>query len=401
MTFKPNDHSEAQLTKPEIAQAIHVDLKESRDFFAAQKTVDKSLTTDPHTLHFDTASIYGDSNGAKTIDSRSPVSEANPNNGQGLFIGSQSDFDRLNTIKAADPRNDVLSRAEITQGALSELIASNTNGNNKVDREEWLKIAGRFGYNSEGANRAYDLGSAMANQGISLSEITDRIITPGYIAADTNNNGIDRNEFKRLIGNNTDNPPQPEHNDTTGKITDGSDLYGLFKLDAGVSQGDVDQVKTALKDVPEPVRQAIRDYKPEIIITPNMPVEGAAAYWDAANNQVVIGAGTGLVKEAAAHEFWHVADTRWGITAEAGFKEAAARDLANGALSKLGPYASVLADDPIVSGTPVGDAFAEVGVDIDRFYGGTDAQTNIAPLMGRAFANTETWLRQWTNSHLA
>lgn len=400
MTFKANDQSEAALSKPEHAPAIHVDLKESRDFFAAQKKIDRSLTTDMNTLQFDTASIYGEAARQQAVDARHPVSEQSPDNSMGLFIGSKNDFDRLNTVKAADPRNDVLSRGEITQGALSELIACNTNGNNKVDREEWLKIAGRFGYNNEGANRAYDLGSAMANQGFSLSEITDRIITPGYMAADTNNNGIDRNEFNRLLGNNTDNP-QPRPNDTTSKITDGSDLYGLFKLDAGVSQGDVDQVKTALKDVPEPVRQAIRDYKPEIIITPNMPVQGAAAYWDAANNQIVIGAGTGLVKEAAAHEFWHVADTRWGITEDAGFRQAAARDLANGAVSKLGPYASVLADDPIVNGTPVGDAFAEVGVDIDRFYGGTDAQTNIAPLMGRAFANTETWLRQWTNNHLA
>ncbi len=124
-------------------------------------------------------------------------------------------------------------------------------------------------------------------------------------------------------------------------------------------------------------------------------------HWDAANNQIVIGAGSGMVQEAASHEFWHVADTRYGITDEPGFKQAAATDLQNGALNKIGGLKSILVDDPIVNGTPVGDVFAEVGVDIDRYYGGNDDQTGIASAMGRGFSNTENWLRQWTQAHMA
>ncbi|MBK9205454.1 MAG: hypothetical protein IPL73_24135 [Candidatus Obscuribacter sp.] len=93
--------------------------------------------------------------------------------------------------------------------------------------------------------------------------------------------------------------------------------------------------------------------------------------------------------------------TRYGITDEPGFKQAAATDLQNGALDKIGGLKSILVDDPVVNGTPVGDVFAEVGVDIDRKYGGNNDQTGIASTMGRAFNNTENWLNQWTQAHMA
>jgi len=48
----------------------------------------------------------------------------------------------------------------------------------------------------------------------------------------------------------------------------------------------------------------------------------------------------------------------------------------------------------------VGDAFAEVGVDLDREYGGDSDQTGIAGAMGEAFSNTRAWLSQWVKKNL-
>ncbi len=146
----------------------------------------------------------------------------------------------------------------------------------------------------------------------------------------------------------------------------------------------------------------MRDLHPTVKIVNNMPsfASGAAAYWDPGNNEIVVAARTGMVKEAASHEFWHVADTRYGITDDPGFRNAAARDIQNGAVSKLGRAAGVLVDDPEVNGVPVGDAFAEVGVDLDREYGGDSDQTGIAGAMGEAFSNTRAWLSQWVKKNL-
>lgn len=417
MTLESHEQPEVLMRRdPSMLQGL--DMHDTKAFFDNQRKVDSSLTMshDNQTLVFDTKSLYGDSANsaamAPSMASKDRGAASTP------FIASQADFDRLNVNRSIDPKNDVVTRAELTQGIVHELVQSNTNGNDRVDRDEWLKISGKFGYDNTTANKLYDLGSSLDKQGYSLSAIADRLISKDYMVADLNNTGsLDRAEFSSLLhrdnpqpapNNNTDQPiyvpsdntqPQPKPNDT--RVTDGSDIYNQIKVDSGVTQADITQVKAALKNVPEPVRQALRDLKPEIIITPNVKVAGAAAYWDAANNQIVIGAGSGMVQEAASHEFWHVADTRYGITEEPGFKQAAATDLQNGALNKIGGLTRILADDPVVNGTPVGDVFAEVGVDLDRSYGGNDDQTGIASTMGSAFSNTKNWLSQWTQSHLA
>lgn len=417
MTLESHEKPEVLMKRdPSMLQGL--DMHDTKSFFDNQRKVDSSLTVSPdnQTLVFDTKSLYGDSSNSPAMSANKGAVDrsaaTNP------FVASQADFDRLNVNRSIDPKNDVVTRAELTQGILHELVQSNTNGNDRVDRDEWLKISGKFGYDDKTANQLYDIGSSLDKKGYSLSAIADRLISKDYMVADLNNTGsLDRAEFSSLLprdnpqpapNKGTDNPiyvpsdntqPQPKPNDT--RVTDGSDLYNQLKIDSGVSQADITQVKTALKNVPEPVRQALRDLKPEIIITPNVSVAGAAAYWDAANNQIVIGAGSGMVQEAASHEFWHVADTRYGITDEPGFKQAAATDLQNGALDKIGGLKSILVDDPVVNGTPVGDVFAEVGVDIDRKYGGNNDQTGIASTMGRAFNNTENWLNQWTQAHMA
>lgn len=417
MTLESHEKPEV-LMKRDSSLLVGLNDQDTKSFFDNQRKVDSSLTVsaDNQTLVFDTKSLYGDS--ANHLALSSGKGPGDRGTATTPFIASAADFDRLNVNKSMDPKNDVVTRSELTQGILHELIQCNTNGNDRVDRDEWLKISGKFGYDDKTANHLYDLGTRLDKKGYSLSEIADRLITKDYMAADLNNTGsLDRNEFSSLLPK--DNPQQPPNkgtdqpiyvpNDNTNpqptpsdtRVTDGSDIYNQLRIDSGVSQADITQVKSALKNVPEPVRQALRDLKPEIIITPNVPVKGAAAYWDAANNQIVIGAGSGMVQEAASHEFWHVADTRYGITDEPGFKQAAATDLQNGALNKIGGLKSILVDDPIVNGTPVGDVFAEVGVDIDRYYGGNDDQTGIASAMGRGFSNTENWLRQWTQAHMA
>ncbi|MBK9205453.1 MAG: hypothetical protein IPL73_24130 [Candidatus Obscuribacter sp.] len=151
-------------------------------------------------------------------------------------------------------------------------MQSNTNGNDRVQRRV-AQTSGKFGYDDKTANQLYDIGSSLDKKATPLSAIADRLISKDYMVADLNNTGsLDRAEFSSLYpetirkpapNKGTDNPiyvpsdntqPQPKPNDT--RVTDGSDPHNQLKIDSGVSQADITQVKTALKNVPEPVRQA-------------------------------------------------------------------------------------------------------------------------------------------------
>ncbi|CAN5281730.1 hypothetical protein BH10CYA1_BH10CYA1_46140 [soil metagenome] len=188
-------------------------------------------------------------------------------------------------------------------------------------------------------------------------------------------------------------PPQKPPGDT-------SDLNALLKVGKNVSQSDITKVQNVLKNTAPAVQKALRDMKPKILLVtdaedPNH-ISGAAAYWDPAHNLIVIHAGTGLVSEAADHEFWHVADTRFGITDDIGFQQAIHKDLQNGALSKLGSAKQILVDPPYVDGVAIGDIFAELGPDIDHID-----DTGIAGLMGSSFSNARSWLDNWRKTHAA
>jgi hypothetical protein len=199
-------------------------------------------------------------------------------------------------------------------------------------------------------------------------------------------------------GNPGDNTGKP--GDGTAKPGDTSDINALIHVGSGVSQDSVQAVEQAIKDAPAPLQKALRDLKPDIeVVTgqedPNYQ-QGAAAYWDPANNRMVIYAGTGIEKEAASHEIWHAADSYYGITNDPGFRQAVAADIQNGAVQKLGGAASILVDEPVVNGVRVGDAFAEVGAAISH-----DDVTGIAGLMAQSFSNTDAWMQQWVQQHSA
>ncbi|MBL8081775.1 MAG: hypothetical protein JNN26_04110 [Candidatus Obscuribacter sp.] len=113
--------------------------------------------------------------------------------------GSQSEFDSLNREKNGQPARDVLSQTEITKSAHDFLISTNTNGNDIIDKQEWLKVAGGFGFNQEQASIAYNLGWQKYQQGESMMDIVKELITPRVLSSlDTNQSGgIDRGEFER------------------------------------------------------------------------------------------------------------------------------------------------------------------------------------------------------------
>lgn len=143
------------------------------------RTVDQSLnfSSDNKYLVFDTRCIYPE-----------PALPTSP------------EFDKLNTHHSSDGEES-LSRREITKGAFDLVVASNTNGNNKVDLNEWLNVAPMLGYDRQEAISAYGEGVREANEGKSLYQITKDLITPKIMdAADTDDDGrIDRYEFDNWV----------------------------------------------------------------------------------------------------------------------------------------------------------------------------------------------------------
>lgn len=102
------------------ATTISPDMAEYNSVFAQQRTSDKTLVIGADdSLSFGTNDLY------------SPRAKSSE---------STNAFDGLNTDKARKPANDVLSKAEITQGAYNILMASDSNGNSSIEQEEWMKV---------------------------------------------------------------------------------------------------------------------------------------------------------------------------------------------------------------------------------------------------------------------
>ncbi|HEY9731137.1 MAG TPA: hypothetical protein V6C89_04460 [Drouetiella sp.] len=116
-------------------------------------------------------------------------------------LANSAEFDKLNTHHSRDGEPETLSRNEITRGAYDIIVGSNTNGNNKVDLNEWLNVAPAFGFDEEHARATYAEGVKEAEEGKSLYEITKNLVTSKVMGdADTNGNGrIDRTEFDDWI----------------------------------------------------------------------------------------------------------------------------------------------------------------------------------------------------------
>lgn len=146
------------------------------------RTVDQSLnfSSDSKYLIFDQKCLYPNGN------HQLPTSE---------------EFDTLNTHHSRHGRPESLSNEEVTKGAFDIVVASNTNGNDKVDLNEWLNVAPIFGYDKQEAKDAYAQGVQEANDGKSLYQITQDLITPKIMnAADTDEDGrINRREFDQWV----------------------------------------------------------------------------------------------------------------------------------------------------------------------------------------------------------
>ncbi|MBP6743795.1 hypothetical protein KA344_01120 [bacterium] len=175
-----------------VSSLLSPELADYNKTSVQNRSVDKSLTVNAdNTLSFGVNDLYGDSS------QKSRTGSTND-----LFISSKGDFNTLNTDSDKDPANDVVSRAEVTKGAVTELMAADSrgNGNGVIDKDEWMKVSSKFGFNKEGAEQVYNTAIEQGKAGLTLSEQVDKLITPGIMAADLNNNGLDRREFNSLLG---------------------------------------------------------------------------------------------------------------------------------------------------------------------------------------------------------
>ena len=191
MTRESIENAQINDSTLSVSSRLSLELADYNLSLAQNRTIDKSLTVNAdNTLSFGVNDIYGDS---------SPKSRTGSTND--LFISSESDFSTLNTDKAIDHKNDVVSRAEVTKGAVNELMAEDSrgNGNGIIDKDEWMKVSSKFGFNQQGAEQVYNTAIEQGKAGLSLSEMVDTQITPGIMAADLNNNGLDRREFNSLL----------------------------------------------------------------------------------------------------------------------------------------------------------------------------------------------------------
>ena len=155
------------------------------------RSFDKNLQVsgDGQSLSFGTQDLYGDA-------SKRSV----PNHGASSG-GSESLFDDLNITKNKNSGRDVLTSEEVTEGAYKLLVQANSNGNDMLDKKEWMNVASVFGFNQEQASIAYNLGWQKYQQGESMMDIVKELITPRVLSSlDTNQSGgIDRGEFERAF----------------------------------------------------------------------------------------------------------------------------------------------------------------------------------------------------------
>ncbi len=134
--------------KQSVNSILQPELADYGKVMSQQRPVDKSLKVGAdNSLSFDTASLYGESASKK------------------------------------DRNHEKQTHDLVTNTALDVLIRSNTNGNDKVDRDEWMKVSSQLGFGKEEADRVYDIGVKLDAAGLSLKEITERLITPRLVTA--------------------------------------------------------------------------------------------------------------------------------------------------------------------------------------------------------------------------
>jgi|694.fasta_scaffold112444_2 hypothetical protein len=176
MSIESFDKSDGGVLRAQTALVADFTSSSNHEHFS--RPVDQSLnfSSDNKSLIFGTSGLY-------------PA--------QDTPLARSVEFDKLNTHHSRDGEPESLSRSEVTKGAYDIIVGSNTNGNNKVDLNEWLSVAPLFGYNEQDARSTYAEGVRQAEEGQSLYQITKNLVTPEVMdAADTDDDGrIDRSEF--------------------------------------------------------------------------------------------------------------------------------------------------------------------------------------------------------------
>ena len=384
-SFEKADLSAAQqsgaVLTADFANANHIQMR----------PVDQNLTVsvDNKSLVFDTKALYG--SGSQTLP-------------------STAEFDKLNTASNRNPATDTLSRAEITKGAFDILVASNTNGNNRVDLNEWLNVAPLFGFDKHGAEQVYAEGVKQDKEGKSLYEITRNLVTPVVMgAADTGHNGsIDRQEFNSWltdIASNAkpyDNVPVPTPVDKpTVTAAELERLHQQVDAFGSASIQDVAQIYAQIDKLPDAQkRELLRDniqiqlfgssYEDPTAVT------GAGAYTD--GHKIVVYMDSGMSDEAFRHEVFHTYDLNSPngglVTNDATYQGLLQQELNNLSLDQFDAIRPILADSPNITSkfgsTPIGDIAAE------QYAGLTGDTSSFGRNLVNWLPNSTAYLKQLT-----
>ncbi len=355
------------------------------------RPVDQNLTVsaDNKSLVFDTKTLYGSAS---------------------QILPSTAEFDKLNTASNRNPATDTLSRAEVTKGAFDILVASNTNGNDRVDLNEWLNVAPLFGFDKPGAEQVYAEGVKQDKEGKSLYEITRNLVTPVVMgAADTGRNGsIDRQEFDSWltdIASNAkpyDNVPVPTPVDKpTVTAAELERLHQQVDAFGSASIQDVAQIYAQIDKLPDAQkRELLRDNIQIQLFGSSYEdptaVPGAGAYTD--GHKIVVYMDSGMSDEAFRHEVFHTYDLNSPngglVTNDATYQGLLQQELNNLSFDQFDAIRPILADSPNITSkfgsTPIGDIAAE------QYAGLTGDTSSFGRNLVNWLPNSTAYLKQLT-----
>jgi hypothetical protein len=397
--------SHESFEKSEVSAAQQSAAVLSADFANANhiqmRPVDQNLTVsaDNKSLVFDTKALYGSGSQA---------------------LPSSAEFDKLNTYSNRNPATDSLSRSEITKGAFDILIASNTNGNDRVDLNEWLNVAPLFGFDKAGAEKIYAEGVKQDKEGKSLYEITQNLVTPFVMsAADTSHNGsVDRKEFDNWVtdvaGNVKpyDNVPAPVPGPLDQPVDKPVDKPGITAAElerlhqqvgayGSASIQDVAQIYAQIDTLPDAQKRELLRDNIQIELYGSSyedpsAVPGAGAYTD--GHKIVVYMNSGMSDEAFRHEVFHTFDLNSPngglVTNDATYQGLLQQELNNLTFDQFDAIRPILTDAPNIASkfgsTPIGDIAAE------QYAGLTGDTSSFGRNLVNWLPNSSAYLKQLT-----